>query len=58
MVFVNLEKDYDKLSRKVNVVTFRKEKYEEINDIYKGVVTSVIMKGRDTSVFPILLGLQ
>lgn len=58
MVFVNLEKDYDKLSRKVNVVTFRKETYEEINDIYKGVVTSVIMKGRDTSVFPILLGLQ
>jgi hypothetical protein len=63
MVFIDLEKAYDKVSR--NVMWWALEKHKVptkyitlIKDMYKDVVTCVCTFGGDTSDFPIKIGLH
>jgi hypothetical protein len=63
MVFIDLEKDYDKVSRNVMWWALQKHKVSTkyitlIKDMYYNVVTSVRTSDRDTNDFPINIGLH
>jgi hypothetical protein len=63
MVFIDLEKAYDKVPRNVLWWALQKHKVPTkyitlIEDIYDNVVTSVTTSGKDTNAFPINIGLH
>jgi hypothetical protein len=63
MVFIDLEKAYDKLSRNVMWWALQKHKVSTkyitlIKDMYDNIVTSVRTSDRDTNNFPINIGLH
>jgi hypothetical protein len=63
MIFIDLEKDYDKVLRNVMLWTLQKHKVSTkyitlIKDMYDNVVTSVQTSDRDTNDFPINIGLH
>jgi hypothetical protein len=63
MVFIDLEKAYDRISRNVMWWTLDKHKVPTkyvtlIKDIYNSVVTSVRTNDSNTDYFPIKIGLH
>jgi hypothetical protein len=63
MVFINLEKAYDKVSRNIMWWTLQKHKISTkyitlIKDMYDNVVTSIRTSDVDTNDFPINIGLH
>jgi hypothetical protein len=63
MVFIDLEKTYDKVTRNIMWWTLQKHKFSIkyitlIKDMYDNVVTSIQTSDRDTNDFPINIGLH
>jgi hypothetical protein len=63
MIFIDLEKAYDKVSRNVIWWALQKHKVSSkyitlIKDMYDNVVISVRTSDRDTNNFPINIGLH
>jgi PIN domain nuclease of toxin-antitoxin system len=63
MVFIDLQKAYDKVTRNVMWWALQKHKVSTkyislIMDVYNNVVTSVRTSDRDTNDFPINIGLH
>jgi hypothetical protein len=63
MIFIDLEKAYDKVLRNVMLWTLQKHKVSTkyitlIKDMYDNVVISVRTSDRDTNDFPINIGLH
>jgi hypothetical protein len=65
MIFIDLEKTYDKVTRNVMWWALQKHKVSSkyinitlIKDMYDNVVTSVRTSDRDTNDFPINIGLH
>jgi hypothetical protein len=63
MVFIDLEKAYDKVLTNVTRWTLQKHKVSTkyiilIKDMYNNIVTSVRISGGDTNDFPINIGLH
>jgi hypothetical protein len=63
MIFIDLEKTYDKVSRNVIWWALQKHKVSSkyitlIKDMYDNVVTNVRTSDRDTNNFPINIGLH
>jgi hypothetical protein len=63
MIFINMEKTYDKVTRNIMWWTLQKHKVSSkyitlIKDMYDNVVTSIRISDRDTNGFPINIGLH
>jgi hypothetical protein len=63
MIFINMEKTYDKVTRNIMWWTLQKHKVSSkyitlIKDMYDNVVTSIRISDRDTNGFPINIELH